>query len=320
MSRPATMAFALTGMTALTALTARAEPPLIVTDIPATGSLVQQVLGDLGDVQVLLPAGGNAHHYQLRPSQAASLQDAGLLIWVGPELTPWLARAAESLTQGVSLPLLALPQTQHPGGTAEDHDHAAHDHDHEHDTDDHDQDHGGIDPHAWLDPQNGKLWLAAIAEALAKADPEHAATYTENARLGAQQIDQTSAALTAELASVAGQRFAVFHDAYGHFTGRFGLQPAIALALGDAATPSAARLSAIRDEMLAGDIRCIFPETGHDPAVIESLIDGTDIRIGDMLDPAGASLVTGNGTGDKQLYPAILQGLGQTITGCLSSE
>ncbi|AUH33857.1 zinc ABC transporter substrate-binding protein [Paracoccus tegillarcae] len=296
---------ALPALAALTALPALAETPSVIADIPATGALVQQVLGDLGTVQVLLPTGGNAHHHQLRPSDAAALQDAGLLVWIGPELTPWLERSAAALASGTSLLLLAQSDTHRRDFNADAHGHEG-DHDHDHD-------HSGVDPHAWLDPENGKLWLTVIAEALSTADPGNAATYAQNAADGAGQLDQVIQQVSAQLAPVADAHFLVFHDAYGYFTDRFGLEPAVAVALGDASSPSAARLSAIRDEIKAESVRCAFPEIGHDPGLIDSLIDGTDIRVGDTLDPSGAGQEMG-----AQLYPALLQQMGDTIADCLS--
>ena len=53
---------------------AMAAVPERVTDIPAVGSLVAQVMGDPGAPEVLLDQGANAHNYQLRPSQARALQ------------------------------------------------------------------------------------------------------------------------------------------------------------------------------------------------------------------------------------------------------
>ena len=115
------------------ALPALAEVPRVVADTAVTGSLVQLVMGDLGQPEVLLAAGGDPHHYQLRPSQAGSLQDAGLLVWVGPEMSPWLDRPAAALTaKGDALALLAAPGTQRQNFASggEDHDHEGHDHDH----------------------------------------------------------------------------------------------------------------------------------------------------------------------------------------------
>ena len=83
-----------------------AQPLQVVVDTPITASLVAQVAGDLAQVQVLLPQGASAHHHQMRPSDARGLQDAGLLVWTGPELTPWLDRAAASV--GAETPQLRL--------------------------------------------------------------------------------------------------------------------------------------------------------------------------------------------------------------------
>ena len=291
---------------ALGTTTATAEVPSVIADIPATGSLVQQVLGDLGEVRVLLPAGGNEHHHQIRPSDAAALQDAGLLVWVGPDLTPWLARSADALAGGVSLRLLGQSGTRLREFTGED------DHDPADEKGHDDHNHGATDPHAWLDPDNGKIWLTAIAGALSAADPENAATYAANAEAGAARIDEAASAVTARLAPVAQDRFVVLHDAYGYFTDAFGLAPAIPVALGDASTPSAARLSTIRDRITAEKVTCAFPEAGHDPSLIESLIAGTPIRAGDALDPTGSGQPLGAG-----LYPAILTGMGEAFSACL---
>ena len=93
---------------ALLATPTLAEVPAIVADTPVTASLVQQVLGDLGQPVLLLDKGADPHDFQLRPSQARALQDADLLICVGPELTPWLDRAATQIAPQKQLSLLPL--------------------------------------------------------------------------------------------------------------------------------------------------------------------------------------------------------------------
>ena len=63
----------------MTALPAFAAPD-VVTDMSPTGALVQEVMGDLGTVHVLLPRAASAHQYTMRPSDARSLQGADLLV------------------------------------------------------------------------------------------------------------------------------------------------------------------------------------------------------------------------------------------------
>ena len=85
---------------------ALAEVPVVVTDIPPVHSLVAQVMGGLGEPVLLLDQGANAHDYQMRPSEAAALNDAGILFWVGPELTPWLERVVDGGLSGTSVALI----------------------------------------------------------------------------------------------------------------------------------------------------------------------------------------------------------------------
>ncbi len=289
---------------------ALAQPPRVVVDTPITGSLVQQVMGEGVQVQVLLPQGASAHHHQMRPSDARGLQDAGLLIWTGPELTPWLDRAAASVADDVAqLQLLDVPGT-HLRGYGDGHGHGhGHDHDHDHD---HDQGHDGADPHAWLDPANAQVWLDAIADTLAQADPGNADLYARNAAAAGQRIADLDARLQALLAPHAQSSFVVFHDAYGYFTDHYGLRPAIAVSLGDASTPSAARLSDIRGQIAASGAVCAFPEYGADPKLVRTVIEGTPVRMGAELSPEGGMMDAG-----PDLYERTLTGMAEALADCL---
>ncbi|GGH49954.1 zinc ABC transporter solute-binding protein [Frigidibacter albus] len=345
---------------------ARAEVPAVVTDIPAVQSLAAQVMGDLGQPAILLEQGGNAHSYQMKPSQARALQNAHLIFWIGPEMTPWLDRAIEGVAlSGKPVALLNAEGTfrQNYGDGAHDHDgedHAGHeheaeheheheheheDHDHAHDDheddahddhahhdhghddhahddhddhahDDHDHDghsHTGTDPHAWLDPANAQAWLGVIAAELAAADPENAATYSANAEAASAAVAALDTRIAATLSPVQGKPFVVFHDAYGYFAGHYGLDVAGTISLGDAAAPGAERLTEIRHLLEEEGAVCIFPEAQHDPKQVETLVEGTPVKLGAALDPSGSNLTYG-----PDLYAALLTTMADTLADCLA--
>lgn len=309
-----------------TATPALAEVPQVVTDIPPVHALVAQVMGDLGAPEVLLAKGADEHDFQMKPSQAGAVADADLVIWIGPELTPWLEGALESRPEGAAaLALLDAEGTyrreyaegkghDHDHGTEEGHDHAAeegHDHAAEEGHDHEGHSHSGEDPHAWLDPGNAQVWLGLIATELGKLDPENAATYAANAAAASEEIAALDADLRALLAPVKDKPLVTFHDAYGYFAAHYGMTFVGSIALGDASSPGAARMSELRSTLEAGGVVCLFPEVQHDPAMIEQLAEGTSVKIGGALDPVGSSLEAGPGA-----YAALMTGIAQTIAGC----
>ena len=308
-------------LASLLSLPAAAEVPRVITDIPPVGALVAQVMGDLGSPQVLLDKGANAHAFQLRPSQAADLAAAGLVVWVGPDMTPWLDRTLDGLSSAPHLQLLTTPGTMlldyaDSGHDADDHaDHAAeadhakadaHDHDHK------GHDHKGHDPHAWLDPANARVWLAAIATELSTLDPDNASTYAANAATAQAAITTLDAELAATLAPAKGQPIVLFHDAYGYFAAHYGLTIAGTIAMGDAASPGAQHLRDLQSGMTDTPI-CIFPEANHDPKLVAVMAEGTTARIGQPLDPEGSTLTPGAG-----LYGDMMRKLASTIAACIT--
>ena len=271
-------------------LPAMAEVPKVVTDIPPITALVAQIMGDLGTPVQMLERGADEHDMQLRPSQVAALTRATLLVWIGPDLTPGLDTARQAAPDLVSLALLNDPATYRQ-----------------------DYDGGGINPHAWLDPNNAKAWLGPIATALSAQDPDHAAIYQANADKARRELATLDAKLAARLAPVSTTRFITYHDAYGYFAVHYALAYDGALALGDAALPGAARISALQQRVAQDHVACAFPEVQHDPALLTPFTE-TGVRLGPALDPVGALLDPG-----PQAYAKLLTDLTDALTTCLTA-
>jgi zinc transport system substrate-binding protein len=303
---------------AMTATAASADVPRVITDIPPVHALTAQVMGDLGTPVLLLARGADEHDFALRPSQMSDIANADMAIWVGPELTPWLARAWEGAKEGaVSLPLLQaegvfIQDFQKPQ-TSEEAGHEGHDHgEHDHQAEGHEgHDHGGIDPHAWLDPHNAAVWLDAIAAGLGARDPANAATYAANAARAKEGIAALDAELSAQLAPLKGKAFVTYHDAYGYFTAHYGLTNAGAVALGDAAQAGAAHVQQLQARIADGVV-CVFPEAQHDAQLLLQLLDGTSAKAGVALDPVGSTLDAGPDT-----YANLMRGLANGLSDCL---
>lgn len=311
--------------------------PRVVADIAPVHSIVAAVMAGVGAPDLLIRPGVSEHDAALRPSDAAALDAADLVVWVGPALTPWLEGPLDTLAGGATrVTLMEAPGVtllpRREGGTFEAHVHAhegdeehadedghaahaedAHGHEDEHADEGHGHEaHGGADPHVWLDPENAAAIAAVVAEALAGVDPANAASY----RAGAERFRAEAAALQAEiaprLAPLADRPFVVFHDAYHYFEDRFGLEAAGAISASDAAPPSAARIAEIRALVAGVGAVCVFAEPQFDPRLAATVTEGTATRTG-VLDPLGVGLEPG-----PALYPALLRGLADGLVGCLA--
>lgn len=289
--------------------------PQVTTDIAPVQSIVAAVMAGVGSPDLIVPPGASEHGYALRPSEARALAAADLVVWIGPQLTPWLAGPIAALAG--EAPLLTLTDAPgvrlldvREGGPFEAHDHPT---DEDHAGHDH-AEAAGADPHVWLDPLNAAAIATAVATELGAIDPANAGAYADNAEAFAAEMAALTAELEARLAPLRDRPFFVFHDAYQYFEARFALPAAGAVALSDAEPPSASRVTEIRDRIAQADIACVFTEPQFEPRLVATLIEGAPTRTG-ALDPLGAGLDPGPG-----LYPALLRGLADDLVACLGPQ
>ena len=330
--------------------TARSETISVVADIAPVQGLVARVMAGVATPAVLIPPGASAHDYALRPSDARALASADVVIWMGPALTPWLDRSLDAAAGDAErLNLLDLPGTQiltlregsafgvhdHGHGHGDDHDD---DHDDEHDdehgdehadehADEHGDEHGDehadehgdeerhdadADPHAWLDPENAKIWLGDIAEFLALKDAQNAEIYRENAKAGRVEIDAAFADAQAALGPVKDKGFLAYHDAYNYLEDAFGLTAKGAISDSEAQDPGPARMAVLRDLIATGDIGCLVVEPGAREARIATVFEGREVRLA-QVDPLGSEVMPGAG-----FYPEFLRRAGAELARCLA--
>ena len=350
--------------------------PVVVVDIAPVEMLVKRVMRGVGAPRRRLVLGADSAHFNaLRPSQAAALESADAVFWIGDELSPWLDHAISSLAgDAVSVSLLRVPGTlllefrsnpvfdkdgghhimeasrtesddnddAHDEHGHDDHDDAHDEHGHddhddaheghghddhddaheEHGHDDHDdahEEHGhdehgdaheghaheGVDPHAWLDSGNARLWLAHIAETLSRLDPANAREYRANAAAGAREIQRAVAIADTRLNPVRSEPFFVYHDSYQYFEREFGLAAIAAVLSSDAVAPGAARLDSVIAQTSAERSHCVFIT----PSEFGRLLGALETLEPAVVDPLAPRGVTS--------YDDLVIHVAESMAGCL---
>jgi zinc transport system substrate-binding protein len=314
----------------------------VVASIKPVHSLAAGVMQGVGEPVLLVKGTGSEHSYSLRPSAARALEHAEVVFWVGETMETFLIKPLRALAGNAKVielsqtPGLTLLPTRE-GGMWEAHEHGGEDggadvahgaaehpgaHGNaqgdagEHAGAEHEtagDAHGETDMHIWLDPENAKVLSAAIASALADADPGNAAIYQANAESLRQRLDELDRSLEDRLATVADRPYVVFHDGYQYFEHRYGVRAVGAITINPTVRPSARRLGEIHERLEELDAACVFAEPQFEPTLVDTVIEGTSAKKG-VLDPLGAALDAG-----PDQYFELLNSLADSLVDCLGT-
>lgn len=286
--------------------------PRVLASIKPVHSLVAAVMQGIGTPGLIVSGSGSPHDYALKPSDARALADSEVIFWIGPDLESFLHKPIATLAHAArSIALIQTPGLEQPASRTEG---SAHEPPEPHRAGADEHHHADADGHVWLDPDNAALLVGRIAAVLAEADPANASGYAANAAALAPRIAALKSELAAVLAPVSHRPYVVFHDAYRHFEHRFALNPVGAITVRPETSPSAGRISEIRDRMRRLGAVCVFAEPQFPPRLVELVREGSAARSA-VLDPLGAALEPG-----PDLYFALMRDLGRSIAACLASD
>ncbi|MFH7825648.1 zinc ABC transporter substrate-binding protein ZnuA [Kluyvera chengduensis] len=304
---------------ALWGTTAQHADAAVVASLKPLGFIASAIADGVTETQVLLPDGASEHDYSLRPSDAKRLQNADLVVWIGPEMEAFMDKSSQSIPDNKKVTIAQLDGVKPllmKGADDDDHDAAdGDDHDHAHgEKGDAHHHHGEYNMHLWLSPEIARLSAVAIHDKLVELMPQSRARLDANLKDFEANLAATDKQVANELAPVKGKGYFVFHDAYGYYEKHYGLTPLGHFTVNPEIQPGAQRLHQIRTQLVEQKATCVFAEPQFRPAVVESVARGTSVRMG-TLDPLGTNIKL-----SKESYPAFLTQLATQYASCLKGD
>ena len=289
-------------------------------------SLVQQVLGEVGQAELMMTGGSSPHGGALRPSERQALARADLVFIIDPSfesvyskvLPPEERLVVLSASPGITLLGKRIDVTfdhdnqghdDHDDYDNNEHDDQRHDnqghkgHNHEHD--------GLVDLHLWLNPDNAKAMIMVIRDRLQARYPEHAVAFAANADMALKALDQLDQELSAVLRPVQGRGFITHHDAYAYFEKKYDMRSLASIFDHDGQATDISRLRTLRNAVHHGEVICIFHEPQYNKDVL-SVLDPDGILRSHEIDPLSADIPAGGG-----FYAAMMRRLAQDFHDCL---
>ena len=267
-----------------TTLSARADAPAVVVSVKPLHAITAAVTAGIATPRLLVKGSASPHDYAMRPSDAAALNEADLIVWLGEIFETFLAKPLDALAGDAEV--VTLMSLAGPDG----------------------------DPHIWLDPAQARKIAERVAAALSRIDPHNRGRYMANVADFSARLDLLDAELRATLTPVAALPYLVYHDAYGYFERRYGLAKAGTVTVSPQKKPSAKRIVALRERIRASGARCLFGEPQFASPLLDTLIEGGDARIG-VLDPLGAAIPPG-----PEAYFTLMWNLADGLRGCLLAK
>ena len=239
----------------------------VVTTVAPLADIIGNVIGDLADLQALVPPGVNSHTYEPTPSDARHLAAADLIFINGLQLEALILDLAEAnVAEGV--PIVAL------GDRVLDRSEWVFDFSFP-------ESGGAPNPHIWLNPELVVACVEVIAEELGRADPAQAEAYAANAETYLDRLHQLDRALTAASATVpeTQRQLLTYHDSWAYFGPRYGFTVTGAIQPADMTEPSAREVADLIRQVREADVPVIFGAAEFPSPVLEAIARETGARL-----------------------------------------
>ncbi len=295
----------LSAITFSTVTTAQndSSPKIVSTFLPIH-LFTQAVVGDTGEVEILISPGMGAHDYQATPDDAKLLSDADVLVENGLGFEEFLSALVDNagnsnLQQINASEGIEAIEGEHDEHDEEEHDEHAHD-EHEGEEHGHGHHHEEGNPHVWLDPVLAQQQVATIRDGLIAINPGNADSYSTNAEAYIQQLQELDSEFQQRLAPVAGCNFITFHDAFPYLAQRYGLtQEAIVEIPEDRNSPK--DIQRVQQAAREYGAKALLTEPGIEDKRIEQISSDLNLSL-EAIDPIES------GETDPQYYFQAMRG------------
>ncbi|WP_199930472.1 metal ABC transporter solute-binding protein, Zn/Mn family [Sedimenticola thiotaurini] len=271
----------------------------VVTSIKPIHSILSGLMVGTEGPQLLLDGEKLPFNYQMDAEQQTSLEQADLIVWVGPELEQFLVkpvaqaqqRGARVVTLLDNLELKILPSRWDKREDAE-----------------------LRDPYFWLDSRNVLILVDELSRALMDADTGRAHLYRRNRAQLLGRVAELDRKLEYGYRGLKSGVGMAYYDTLQYFEQAYALKIRGVLAQAPYQPVDALSLLQNHAKLKEGYYACLLTEYGMPMPELPLLTEDVDINIG-TLDSFGATMEAG-----PDLYFELMQKNTDTIKACLQFD
>jgi len=250
-----------------------AEGFRVVASIKPVHSILASLMEGIEPPDLLLSSDSTPYDYALDESQILELQQANLVVWVGPELEDFLVEPLAGVGKNTYvMTLLDNPNLKILWSRRDD---------------------SKRDPYFWLDSRNGIVLIDELTRALTQTDPGRSHLYKRNRDKAIKRMALMDRKLEYGYRGLQAGQALSYYDTLQYFEQAYALKIAESVVESPVTATDASSFLIARKHLADGEYSCLLVETSMKMPNLELLTDGIDIQIG-KLDSLGVQMQAGS--------------------------
>jgi len=260
----------------------------------STFTIIADMVGEVGGDKIesisLTKPGAEIHGYQPTPDDLVQASRATVMFENGMNLELWTEKLRASIPE---VPIITVSEGVEVINITSD------------------AYAGQPNPHAWMSPEQGLVYVENIRKALTEILPEHAEYFAEKAVTYSAEITEVGHRLETALATLPEDNrvLVTCEGAFSYLTKDYGLQEEYLWAINAEAQGSPQQVVRVIEVVRKKNIPAVFCESTVEPRLQNEVAQATDAKLGGILFVDSLS----DSDGPASTYLALLQHTADTI-------
>ncbi len=236
----------------------------VVTTFTIIQDMAQNVAGDAADVVSITKAGAEIHNYAPTPRDIIKTHKADMILWNGMNLELWFEKFFENID---GVPSIIVTEGVEPMSIVEG------------------PYMGKPNPHAWMSPSMGLIYVENIRKALVKHDLENTDIYNRNAANYSQKIKDLHEPFKAKFDAIPEyKRWLVSSEgAFSYLIRDYGLKELFLWPMNADQQGTPQQVRHVIDEVRKHNIPVVFSESTISPKPAQQVAKETGAKYGGVL-------------------------------------
>ncbi len=244
-------------------LAVHAQKPLVVASASIFADMARNIGGDKIEVRSIVPIGGDPHRYEATPDDAALLAKADLILINGLTFEGWINEViansgSKAMVKLITAGIQPISSQIHSGAT---------------------------DPHAWMDAENGLIYIRNIRDGLIAIDPQNANFYEQQHARYSLQLAALHQYIQSRMATIPPQHRILItsHDAFSYFGKKYGLTVSAMMGVSTEADAQTSDMERVVNALEKNKVPAIFIESTINPKMLQQIAKDHGVIIGGSL-------------------------------------